>query len=148
MNDLHNLVIGLGIVAIVLLACGLIVLASVLSAAGKLRRELLGQHEQHDVHVHPNPLTVRPEVLYATQGELIRVEQHVAEVDADVLSLRNEIVANGETRRVSIEAKVEAMRKECQSNTEQMRRELAEQINAMPSRIIADLANLRAFDPK
>jgi hypothetical protein len=136
-TDFTNIVILLGVLGIVLLACAVVVGAVVLKSVGTLKKELLGQREQTDVHVHPNPLTVREETPFATRGEL---EEHRAEddqthsalnaqiqaVDDDLQLLRKEIVTNGETRRISIETKVEAARAEAREHHARLAETLSE----------------------
>ncbi len=85
------------------------------------------------------PLQVQEYEQFATKTEVAELNHFVGSVDHDLKSLRREIVANGESRRLSIESKVENARGEAQAHIESVRKELAEDINNMPARIISML---------
>lgn len=145
MTDMANTILWLGVIALLLLACGLWVLAQLASAIGTLKRELLGQKEQQEVTLTGQPLEVREHEGFATSNDLAVLEGRVDAVDADLRSLRKEIVANGETRRASIEAKVEQTRREARDHTESVRIELSGKIDQLPAQLIATLKNTGAI---
>jgi hypothetical protein len=85
--------------------------------------------------ISPQPLEVKPSAAYALASELKRVEHdlggRIASVDADLKSLRGEIVANGETRRQSIEAKVEHVREELREDIQGVHRRVDDVLSAV-----------------
>lgn len=129
---------------------GLLLILAVAAWAVKNWRTIRGETEKHQVG--PQPFMVQEADQYATKSELAAVKEDIAAVDADLKSLRQEIVVNGEKRRQSIEAKVEASRKESAAHIERVHTEikhdmdkLREDIKNAPSETVALLRNTKGL---
>lgn len=90
--------------------------------------------------------------LFATRREMESVEKRVGSLEAELRVMRDrnvmdkdEILAAGEERARRLHGRMDTMRAEVLEHTDAMRRELNEQLIAVPSRILADLANYKHF---
>lgn len=111
------------------LACAAFVLMLV-NQGFKLKRNLVG-----DPADPPNSsLNIQVQTV---ARDVERIDGDVKRVDGDVKKLRQDIVTNGETRRVAIEGKVEAVAKENRAQCLSIHTRLDE----MPARIIELLRN-------
>lgn len=63
---------------------------------------------------------------FVSKPEFNHLKADVSKVNADLLSLKESIVVNGEIRRKNIEAKVESVRVELKGDIENIRREIKE----------------------
>ncbi len=125
MNDLTNILLGLGVLCVVLVLCAIPLVAKLLSSIKTIQQALVpGVPSAEKREVGPQPFEVRRHVPCATEDELDRVEAELKSVQDDVRKLRQEIKDNGDKRREAIEAKVKEARDEAQHNFNTLNREV------------------------
>lgn len=90
--------------------------------------------------------------FFATRREMEGVEKRVAELECRLSDMRDrnetdkaEMLEAGEGRARRLHERMDTVRTELLEHTEHMRKEVSDQLHAMPSRIIADLANFKQF---
>lgn len=90
--------------------------------------------------------------FFATRRELEAVEKRTAALEVDLRTMRDrnetdktEMLEAGESRARRLHERMDQVRTEVLEHTDVMRREFNEQLHAMPSRLIADLANFKQF---